>query len=291
MRKISYIIIIVLFAAFGTGCAREEKQEDFLAETEQMPEEVDATEQTSEEAVDYSEYFQGLWGCAVLGDESGNAYSFYNKEQCEKEATPLSTFKIVSALAGLEYGVLSDENTVMEYNGTEYPVAAWNGELTLKEAFGASCVWYFRQVADRVGQEKMLSLLKELQYGNRDISAWEGGDINPLPELNGFWLDSSLKISPLQQVESLKYIFTTENNFNEKSLETLKEIMYVTELEQGALYGKTGSGAGKAWFVGFLETNGNKIYFAIYLEDAENTARISGDKAKEIAVNLLKGEV
>jgi bla regulator protein BlaR1 len=25
---------------------------------------------------------------------------------------------------------------------------------------------------------------------------WRGGNINSLPELNGFWLESSLKISP-----------------------------------------------------------------------------------------------
>lgn len=43
-----------------------------------------------------------------------------------------------------------------------------------------------------------------MDYGNKDISEWEGSNINSYEELNGFWLSSSLKISPLQQVKVLK---------------------------------------------------------------------------------------
>ena len=42
----------------------------------------------------------------------------------------------------------------------------------------------------------MSAQLLLLNYGNKDISEWDGSDINPLPQLNGFWLESSLKISP-----------------------------------------------------------------------------------------------
>lgn len=129
----------------------------------------------------------------------------------------------------------------MEYSGVKYPIDAWNAELTLEDAFQTSCVWYFRQVVDCVGQDNVLSLLNELQYGNCDMSEWNGANVNPLPELNGFWLDSSLKILPLQQIYVLNYLFSLENSFNDKNLEVLKEVMYVTGLEDGMLYGKTGT--------------------------------------------------
>lgn len=208
-----------------------------------------------------------------------------------KKVSPLSTFKIVSTLAGLECDILKDEKTTMEYSGVEYPIAEWNGDLTLEEAFQTSCIWYFRQVADCVGQENMRSLLNELQYGNCDISEWDGSNVNPLPELNGFWLDSSLKISPLQQIQVLSYIFDSETSFEDSNLKVLKDVMYVAELENGILYGKTGTGADKAWFVGFMEQNGKKIYLAVYLEDTQNEDDISGVKAREIATILLKDEV
>ena len=69
----------------------------------------------------------------------------------------------------------------MTYSGIQYPVAAWNGNLTLAEAFQSSCVWYFRQVIDQVGQASVAQQLAALDYGNQDISQWEGGRTEPEP--------------------------------------------------------------------------------------------------------------
>ena len=265
MKKIKIIMITLLFVGVA-GCSNinSEQQEDngiaIKQQTEKENQGIKSTEIVKENEtpivtdniVDYSEYFQGIGGCAVIYNQLTNSYSLYNKEKCETEVSPLSTFKIVSALAGLENGVLANETSTMEYSGIKYPIDTWNSNLTLKEAFENSCVWYFRQVVDRVGQEDIRTILKELQYGNCDISEWNGSKINSLPELNGFWLESSLEISPRQQVVVLNYIFDSENNFSAENLEVLKSIMYIAELENGCLYGKTGSGTdGKAWFVGF----------------------------------------
>lgn len=136
-------------------------------------------------------------------------------------------------------------------------------------------VWYFKQAVDKVGKEDMMPLLKELRYGNCDISEWDGGQMNPLPELNGFWLGSSLKISPYEQVQVLQYIFCMENNFERKNLEVLKNIMYVRAFDDGMLCGKTGMGDNVAWFVGFYEKSGAKIYIAVHLEGSQNKKTIT----------------
>ena len=298
-------VAIVLLSVMITGCSNTNMEQQKMdsgvsapqAEAEiqdiQDTDNINETETVVETntSVDYSEYLQGSIGCAVLYDESTNTYSSYNKEQCEIEVSPLSTFKIVSALAGLENDVLENEETTMEYSGVKYPIDTWNSNLTLGEAFKNSCVWYFRQVVDAVGQESIQSMLAELQYGNGDISEWNGSDVNSLPELNGFWLESSLKISPLQQVNVLNHIFSGENNFKSESIETLKQIMYLSELENGILYGKTGTGTnGEAWFIGFIEENDHRIYVAVYLEDMQNKDIVSGNKAKEIAISILSNE-
>ncbi len=259
-------IVIVLLSVMLAGCSKmnSEQQQGNAITAEQQTEEdqsIQSTETVKENEtpivtdniVDYSDYFQGISGCAVMYDESSDTYFLYGKEKCEKQVSPLSTFKIISALAGLENNVLENQTSTMEYSGVKYPIDTWNSNLTLKEAFETSCVWYFRQVVDMVGQENIHAMLKEIQYGNCDISEWNGSETNSLPELNGFWLESSLEISPKQQVVTLNYIFGSENNFSTDNLEELKNIMHIAELDNGSLYGKTGSGTdGKAWFVGFI---------------------------------------
>lgn len=297
-------ILIVLLSVIITGCSNinSQPQKDGSTETEQQTKQdtqttqnTDITEENERPAitetnVDYSEFFQEINGCAILYNEPSKTYSLYNRELCETEVSPLSTFKILSALSGLENEVLENENSKMEYSGADYPVDTWNADLALKEAFENSCVWYFRQVVDKVGQENMRAMLQELQYGNCDLSEWNGSGVNPLPELNGFWLASSLKVSPTEQITVLRTIFNTDNPFDAGHIETLKNIMYLTELDHGRLYGKTGSADGKAWFVGFLEESDDRTYFAIYLDDMQNKDIISGNKAKEIAVNILQSE-
>lgn len=239
------------------------------------------------ENVDYNEYFNGIQGCAVIYDSWEDKYMYYNPELCEQEVSPFSTFKIISTLAGLQNGIIENEASTMEYSGTLYPISDWNENLTLKKAFWTSCVWYFRQVIDGVGAEELQRELDELQYGNCDLSEWGGSNVNPLPELNGFWLASSLKISPVAQVEVMRKIFEGESFYDETAIATLKNIMLLQADLQG-VYGKTGSGSeGKAWFVGFFEENGSRVYFAVYLDDSGQKDKVSGSAAKEIALNLL----
>lgn len=156
---------------------------------------------------DFSAAFGGIQGCAVLYDPGTGQWTFYQEEMCRQRVSPCSTFKIVSTLMGLHTGVLSGPESTMTYSGLTYPVAAWNQNLTLEQAFQSSCVWYFRQVIDQVGRQAVAEQLAALSYGNQDISQWAGSGQNQSQELNGFWIDSSLKISPVEQVQVLAEIF------------------------------------------------------------------------------------
>ncbi len=70
-----------------------------------------------------------------------------------------------------------------------------------------------------------------MDYGNKDISEWEGSNINPYEELNGFWLNSSLKISPLQQVKVLKKIFDGQSIYSSQEIAKSGEISGSTAKE------------------------------------------------------------
>lgn len=147
--------------------------------------------------------------------------------------------------------------------------------MTLKEAFNLSAVWYFQEVANKIGREKLDKFLKSISYGNCDTSG-------EFP----FWLDSSLKISPKQQVEFLRALFEHNLSVDETHISILKKIMSKGNLNGGNLYGKTGtSGEGNnGWFVGFYEKENKKLYFAVNLSEGEN---VSGKQAERIAKNII----
>jgi bla regulator protein BlaR1 len=60
-----------------------------------------------------------------------------------------------------------------------------------------------------------------LDYGNCDISEWDGSGMNSLLTLNGFWLDSSLEILPKEQVDIIAKIFEGKTDFSKKNIKIL----------------------------------------------------------------------
>lgn len=231
-------------------------------------------------------------GCAVLYAPASGQYSLYQPQMCETRFSPYSTFKIISACMGLHNSVLESEDSRMHYSGAQYPVPAWNADLSLKEAFQSSCVWYFRQVIDTLGEERVAQELKALSYGNCDISQWEGSGINPLPDMNGFWLGASLKVSPIEQVQALAQIFSGAGIYTAQETAVVKDMMLAGEAESWRLYGKTGTGpAGEAWFTGFVQNGSQSLYFAFFLNSSASGQAPSGDTAKEIAFRALSDAV
>lgn len=291
--KITCILVICFLMLLGCS-SREEKVE--LIETNQLEQsktddktEEKVRESNEEETLDLSANFNGITGCAVLYSPSENKYSLYNKDMAEQEVSPYSTFKIISTLIGLHNDIIKDETSTMNYDGTQYPNSEWNENLTLQKAFQTSCIWYFHQIINSAGEQEVKKELSELEYGNCDVSAWEGNNINPYKELNGFWLGSSLKISPYEQVGVLSKIFEGKSFYDSQNVEILKKIMLIEDGQEKKVYGKTGSGTnGEAWFIGFTEKGQQREYFAIYLEDSLQKERVSSSLAKEIALKIIE---
>lgn len=245
---------------------------------------------TKQEIIDLDEYFSGIQGCAVLYDAEENTSYYYNENSCHTRKSPCSTFKIVSTLMGLKSGVLESKDTLIGYDGTEYATKAWNADLRLEEAFQTSCVWYFRKVIDQIGRKEAERELELLNYGNCDVSEWEGSGVNGMPQLDGFWLESSLQISPEEQVKVLTSIFEGKTEYSEEDVLLLKDIMKTEARDGISVYGKTGTGVnGLAWFVGLMEQNKKTVYFAICLDDPSKK-NVTGADAKEIILKLVTGK-
>jgi len=272
-----------------------EKVEPVHKENLEMMTEEPTTELKNPIEVDLSKFFGRKSGCAVFFDKEEQQEYIYHEEKADKEYSPCSTFKIAAALAGLKEGVLASVDTTMDYSGKKYAQTLWNKNLTLKEAFSVSCVWYFRKTIDQIGQEKMQQYVDALSYGNCDLSSWQGEDNSIDPEVNGFWLESSLKISPKEQITVLRNIFENTDDYG-KEIPVLKEIMKVDEQHRMTIYGKTGTGRSvdgqcdNAWFVGFTQMGGRTIYFAVHLDGDGEDQKISGPIVKEKVLKMFQSK-
>ncbi len=244
---------------------------------------------------DWSAYFDGLNGAAVIYDAAANRYTIYNQELAQTRRPPCSTFKIVSSLIALENGIIEPEASVHTWSGEIFWNENWNQDMDFRDAFRTSCVWYFREVIDETGKETVQEALDALGYGNCDISDWEGrlNTNNNNRALTGFWIESSLKISPKEQAEVMERIFGTDAAYAEETRHELKEVMSVTEGSGVGLciYGKTGMGKAEgivvdAWFTGFAERGEGNLYYCVYLGRTDGM-NVSSAGAREIALRLL----
>ena len=281
-EKVICWAIITIFML--SGCTANYKTEEPQhSENETLKEEIEIDNSFTEEVADitqeiimsepeiveadWSEYFEGLNGAAVIYDASNMQYTIFNSELASIQTSPCSTFKIIY----------------------------WNHDIDFREAFRESCVWYFREVIDEIGPDMIQQELDKLQYGNCDISDWEGvlNTNNSNRALTGFWIESSLEISPKEQTEVMERIFGTESAYSEKTRDELKKVMLVPKQNETdiSIYGKTGMGKAEgvvvdAWFTGFAEKAEEKIYFCVYLGRTDDK-NVSSTFAKEIAIQLV----
>lgn len=232
---------------------------------------------------DIGKYFEGFTtGTFVMYDEANDQYIIFNEPQSIKQLSPCSTFKIYNSLAGLETGVLDQEDvyTLFKWNGTQYTFPSWNHDQTLASATRDSVVWYFQELATRIGTGRMQTFIDKIEYGNRDIS---GG-------LTTFWLRSSLQISAREQVDLLHRLYSNKLPVSPQNVAIVKKNITLLENDDVRFMGKTGSGLQDdkwilGWFVGCVEKQGNRYFFATNIQAPDGAI---GGKAREITKSILK---
>jgi beta-lactamase class D len=238
----------------------------------------------SQQEKDFSKYFneRGVSGSFLMYDLNKNEYTGYNIDRTKIRFTPASTFKIFNSLAALETGVMADENQVIKWDSVTRPIKEWNQDLDMKSAFRYSAVWFYQEIARRIGESRMRHYIDTVGYGNMDIS--DG--------IDKFWLTGSLKISQQEQVEFLKKLYHKELSFSQRSMDIVKNIMLNEDTLGYKLRAKTGWGNqdGKeiGWLVGWFETQDNVYFFATNIETPEPSADNFPASRKIITKNIFR---
>ena len=229
--------------------------------------------------VDFSKYFGKYEGSFVLYDLGNDAWSIHDIEHATLRVAPDSTYKIYDALFGLEEGVITPQDSFIAWNGENYPFEAWNADQTLQSAMSSSVNWYFQSVDEQLGTTSVYDYIKEIGYGNKNMS----GDFST------YWMESSLKISPIEQVELLTQLQNNNFGFAPENINAVKDSICLSSSDAGTFYGKTGTGRVdgqdvNGWFIGYIETADNTYFFATNI-GADSDA--TGGNATEITMSIL----
>uniref|UniRef100_UPI004055F808 BlaR1 family beta-lactam sensor/signal transducer n=1 Tax=Acetatifactor sp. TaxID=1872090 RepID=UPI004055F808 len=207
--------------------------------------------------VDLSTYFGEYEGSFVFYDLENDAWSIHDMEHATLRVAPNSTYKIYDALFGLEEDIITPENSFIAWNGETYPFEAWNADQTLQSAMNSSVNWYFESMDEQLGVTDIYGYIQEIGYGNENIS----GDFST------YWMESSLKISPIEQVELLTRLLNNSFDFAPENIDAVKDAICLSSSDTGTFYGKTGTGRVdgqdvNGWFIGYIETADNTYFFA-----------------------------
>lgn len=203
---------------------------------------------------------EGVNGTIVISSLHSGQTFIHNDLRANHRFTSASTFKILNTLISLEEKVISGKEDVFKWDGHIYSISDWNHDQTLESAFKVSCVWCFQELARRVGIKKYQSYLLESAYG----------ELQEPFHVESFWLDGSLKISAMEQVEFLKKVYQRTLPFSRSSYETLTQIMLVEQTADFSIRAKTGL-AGRSqskigWYVGYVETSKDVWFFATNID-------------------------
>lgn len=233
--------------------------------------------------------------CTVIADAvSGNV--LVQEGDCAMRVTPASTFKIALSLMGFDAGILKDEHTpTLAYHDGD---VAWGGDAWRQPTDAArwiqySVVWFSQRVAQSLGDARFQRYADVFDYGNRDVS----GDPGKHNGTSGAWINSSLQISPLEQVAFLRKIANRTLPVSAAALDMTWRVTEIATHPGGwTIHGKTGTGSPGApithegnydrehaygWFVGWATKAPRTLVFARLTQDAQVQPTPAGMRTRD----------
>jgi beta-lactamase class D len=234
----------------------------------------------------------------VLDAASGE--TLYRDGVCDQRFSPASTFKVPLALIGYDAGILSDEHTPSWDYKPEFK-AVQRDQKTVDPTVWErdSVLWFSQEITRRLGNERFAGYVSKLDYGNTDVS----GNAGKNDGLTRSWLNSSLEISPVEQVDFLRRLLARKLPVSDKAYAMTEAILPTFQAGGGwTVQGKTGTtrlrnDADKAnrslgWFVGWAQKDARQIVFARLVIDTKRSDTPKGPQTRTMFLkdlpNLIK---
>jgi len=227
------------------------------------------TKPTIEHQADFQQHFKSLDvnGSIIIYDLNQDLFYQHNPERNDTSFLPGSTYKIPNSLISLETGVIRNDVDVLTWDGierglTDSPIDEWNQDLNMRLAFKYSAVWFYQVLARKIGHPRMQDFVTKIQYGNQNIGAAK--------DIDNFWLEGELRITPRQQIDFLRRLQQNDLPFAQKNIDLVKDIAIAEQSSTYVLRAKTGWVTSNTpqigWYVGYLEQNNNVYFFATNID-------------------------
>jgi beta-lactamase class D len=220
------------------------------------------------------------YGFMLLHVNSGKTLAIGDKKRLSMRLSPCSTFKIPHSLIGLECGILTGPDQRFAWNGQKLAIKEWEREHSLHSAISYSVVPIFKDLAAKIGPDRMQQWLDRFNYGNCDISSGQ----------SSFWLGESLTISIEEQIQFLAAMLAGQFPVASESIGTIQAATLQERFSDGRYHGKTGSDYRNGrwilgWWVGWLQKGEDGYVFAANICGEDNC---SGMVARKLAEKTLK---
>lgn len=218
---------------------------------------------------------QDLKGTILVFDAKNKTYYSNNFELAEKGYLPASTFKIVNSIIALETNVLKDENDSLKWDGQKRAFESWEKDMTVREAFQASCLPCFQEVARRIGVKRMKAYLNKLHFSNMDVNE---------STIDNFWIEGKSRITPFEQIDFLQRFYTKKLPILNSTHDKMLRIFEKERTTHYTYYGKTGwsqdNNHNNGWFVGMIDKKPDVYYFALNVEptNQNNTSKFAAGR-------------
>lgn len=228
-------------------------------------------------------------GCFGLFDNGQGHFTIYNMPRYRDSAyLPASTFKIFNSLVALGTGRIFSDTVVVPWDGVVRTgpggdtMTQWNKDMNMREAFAVSNVGFYQEMARRIGRDTMQKMLDSIGYGNKKIG----------PQIDRFWLDNTLKVTPDEQLGLVKKLYFKQLAFQNREQEIVKDLMirektdkYILAYKTG--WGKTEKGNQLGWMVGWIEENRHPYFFVLNVESPDPNIDMVTTR-KKILEGILK---
>ncbi|MGX9575744.1 class D beta-lactamase [Mesorhizobium sp. f-mel] len=222
--------------------------------------------------------------CTLILD-AASGETLYRDGVCDQRFSPASTFKVPLALIGYDSGILHDEHAPAwdykpEFKAVKRDQKTVNPTIWEKD----SVLWFSQEITGRLGNERFAGYVSKFDYGNTDVSGTPGKNDG----LTRSWVNSSLKISPVEQVNFMRRLLAGQLPVSDKAHAMTKAILPSFRSGGWTVQGKTGTTRlgdstekrSLGWFVGWANKDSRSIVFARLVIDTKRSDTPKGPQAR-----------
>jgi len=229
--------------------------------------------------------------CLLIADAQSGDLVHREGNGCDDAIGPASSFKFTLALIGYDAGILVDANTPAWPYKASYDALRKADKTTVDPAYWMkeSVLWYSRVLVGKLGAERFARYVAALDYGNADVS----GDPGANNGMTHAWLNTSLKITPAQQLRFIRRFLLGDLPVSRDAISRTAAITPAFDPGGGwVIRGKTGTGyireangkIGKrqyGWFVGWATDGGRTYAFSALSKDSKPGGSALGPRTRD----------